>query len=126
MQGKHDATHVVNASRSCLAGQKGQCVEDDVAVLGLGLAGVEDGAIGVHQDHGGGEVEETRGQDEVVVGQVVRLTNHQPVDVEVKTVGVEHDEAIEAGGDGAEDEQQEDAELKRGCPKKSKQRVKNS
>lgn len=40
--------------------------------------GVEAGAVAVHQDHGGGEVESTCGQDSIRRLAVERLAGHQP------------------------------------------------
>ena len=59
---------------------------------------MEDGPEGVHEHHGGGEVEEAAGHDQDVAGEIIRLANHQPVDVEVEARRVEDDQAVEAKG----------------------------
>ena len=104
---------MVYAGARGLSGQKRQRVEDDVSVLGLGLARVEDGAVGVHQDHGGGEIEEAGGEDEGVVGEVVGLADHEAVDVEVKAARGEDDVGVEGYGHGAQDNQEQNAELQK-------------
>lgn len=67
-------SYLVDPAGRGLAGQKRQRVEDDVSVFALGLCGVEDCPIAVHQGHSGREVEYAGGQDEGVVGEVVRFT----------------------------------------------------
>ena len=95
-----------------MPGQRWQSVENCVPVLCLGLDRVEDGAVAVHQGHRGGEVEDAAGDDQPPAGEVVRLAHHQPVDVEVESVGVEDEEAVQAagGGHGEEDSRQADLE----------------
>ena len=60
---------------------------------------MKDGAVAIHEDHRGGKIKETRGQDEVIVGEVVGLTDHETVDVEMESRGVEHNQAVEEEGD---------------------------
>ena len=76
--------------------------------LRIGLRAVEDGTVAVHENHGGGEVEEAGGEDEGVVGQRVRLAEHEAVRVEVEAGGAEHDEGVEGhGGQAREQDAQE-------------------
>ena len=63
--------------------------------LRIGLRAVEDGTVAVHENHGGGEVEEAGGEDEGVVGQGVGFAEHEPVGVEVEAGRPEHDEGVE-------------------------------
>ena len=99
-------------STRCPARQEGQRVEDDVSVLALALGRVEDGAVAVHEHHGGGEVEDARGENECVVGEVVGLADHESVDVEVESGGVEDDHGVEGGGQAHRDHEDEDEDLR--------------
>ena len=62
-----------------------QCREDDGSfVPHPRFVGVEERAVAVHEDHGGGEVDEVGRQDQRLVRPVkVDLTNHQPISIEV-------------------------------------------
>ena len=104
-------SHLVYPGCGRLPGQHRQGGEDDVPVLCLGLGGMEDGPVAVHERHGGGEVEDAGGQDEGVVAEVVGLADHEAVDVEVEAVRVEHHGGEEAAGQGAGEEQNEQAHL---------------
>ena len=66
---------------------------------------MEDGPEGVHEHHGGGEVEGAAGHDQDVVGEVVWLADHEPGHVEVEAVGAEHDQPVE--GEGGQQAQQD-------------------
>ena len=68
--------------------------QDDLLVPHPGRVGVKDGAVAVHQDHGGGEVEQVGREDQGHVGVEISLAHHQPVDVEVEPTG--HNQAVQA------------------------------
>ena len=85
---------------SHLAGslQVGHCPLHGVELADLDLVAVEDGAVGVHEDHGGGKVKEAGGEHKQPMRHVVGLADGEGGDAEVEAVLGEHDHAVEAQG----------------------------
>ena len=73
-------------------------VRTTLPVLHLEFLGMIDGAVAVHQDHGGGEVEDAGGEDEHLHGAVVRLAHREGGRGQVEPIHDEHDEEVEADG----------------------------
>ena len=75
-----------------------QCRSQSISVLYLQLVAVEDGAVGVHEDHGGGEVKEAGGEHKQPMRHIVGLTDGEGGGAEVEAVLGEHNHAVEAQG----------------------------
>ena len=69
-----------------------------------------DGAVAVHQEHRGGEIEDTGGEDQHLDTAVVRLADWQGRGGQIESLQAEHDHGVEAEGGEPGGEDVEDGE----------------
>jgi len=57
---------------------------------------VKDGSIAVHKNHGGRKIKKAGGQSQNIIGDKIRLTDKQAIDVEMKASGRDDDQSVQS------------------------------